>query len=124
MTDNNQLMKAQSAISNGRLLTIVTAIPFLASVIKLFYLGSPKDLTPVQVAESAQKILPQTTSTTDTFTSFLMYFPTLNTTNLATADNFVTGALFVGLIYGVISWKKGILALKTAQESNSSKKKK
>lgn len=123
MTDNKQLVKARSDISNGRLLTIVTAIPFLGSVTKLFYLGSPTELTPLQVAESAQKTLSQTPETMDSLTSILMYFPTLNTNHLATADNFVSTALLIGLIYGARNWKKGLLALKISEQSRSSKNK-
>jgi len=116
MTKENSVMKARGTISNGRLLTIVTIIPLLGSLIKLLYLGSPVDSKSLKIIESVQTGIAQSAIEPDAFTSFLLYFPTLNTNQLATPDNFISVALFLGLLFGLSNWKKGLAALKIAEQ--------
>ena len=116
MTKENDALKAKGTISNGRLLTIVTLIPLVGSLLKLLYLGSPVDPKSVTIIEGAQTGMTQTPIEADSFTSFLLYFPTLDTNQLATADNFVSLALFLGLLFGLSNWKKGLSALQKAEQ--------
>jgi len=116
MSKQENVFKAKRTISNGRLLTIVTIIPLVGSILKLFILGSPVDANSVKIIENVQTGLTQTAIETDSFSSFLLFFPSINTNYIATPDNFVSAALFLGFLFGLSNWKKGLSALKIAEQ--------
>ena len=80
--------RAKSIINNGRMLIIVTALPFIGSLIKFFYKGELNTENPIILLIGS--------------------FPTISLDKLFTLDHFIILGFLIGLIVGISTLKRGI----------------